>query len=171
MENENDGSQGGTAYIEFVSEVDLEKALFYHDEHYGESNSVDCCSALNSCLQARRDWRFSRSQRKKWNRTLEHYVRRITVVEITMKVEIPEHACDLDRVRRSFCRRSIQSKTSPLGSRSRSPKERDTRRYPPREEMNGDNGGGSYQRRPRYNEGKSRFFQIELNLMGLFNVV
>lgn len=41
-----------------------------------------------------------------------------------------------------------------LGSRSRSPKERDTRRYPPRDETNGDSSGGSYPRRPRYNEGK-----------------
>jgi hypothetical protein len=40
------------------------------------------------------------------------------------------------------------------GSRSRSPKDRDTRRYPPRDEMNGDNTGNSYPRRPRYNEGK-----------------
>ncbi|CAF0995740.1 unnamed protein product [Adineta steineri] len=38
LDNENDNNnQGGTAYIEFVSEVDLEKALFYHDEHYGSS--------------------------------------------------------------------------------------------------------------------------------------
>lgn len=41
-----------------------------------------------------------------------------------------------------------------LGSRSRSPKDRDTRRYPPRDETNGDNAGGAYQRRPRHNEGK-----------------
>ncbi|UJR36928.1 hypothetical protein I4U23_029640 [Adineta vaga] len=37
LDNDNDNSMGGTAYIEFVSEVDLEKALFYHDEHYGSS--------------------------------------------------------------------------------------------------------------------------------------
>jgi hypothetical protein len=36
LDNDNDNNQGGTAYIEFVSEVDLEKALFYHDEHYGK---------------------------------------------------------------------------------------------------------------------------------------
>lgn len=36
-ENDNNSNQGGTAYIEFVSEVDLEKALFFHDEHYGSS--------------------------------------------------------------------------------------------------------------------------------------
>jgi hypothetical protein len=36
LDNDNDNNQGGTAYIEFLSEVDLEKALFYHDEHYGK---------------------------------------------------------------------------------------------------------------------------------------
>ena len=36
LDNDSDSNQGGTAYIEFVSEVDLEKALFYHDEHYGK---------------------------------------------------------------------------------------------------------------------------------------
>jgi hypothetical protein len=41
----------------------------------------------------------------------------------------------------------------PLGSRSRSPKEREMRRYPPRDDMNGDNNGGSFGRRPRHNEG------------------
>jgi hypothetical protein len=43
LENDNDNNnnnQGGTAYIEFVSEVDLEKALFYHDEHYGKYSSL-----------------------------------------------------------------------------------------------------------------------------------
>jgi hypothetical protein len=43
------------------------------------------------------------------------------------------------------------------GSRSRSPKDRDTRRYPPRDDTNGDNTGNSYPRRPRYNEGKTTF--------------
>ncbi len=37
LDNDTDNNLGGTAYIEFVSEVDLEKALFYHDEHYGSS--------------------------------------------------------------------------------------------------------------------------------------
>ncbi|CAF0948168.1 unnamed protein product [Adineta ricciae] len=37
LDNDNDSNMGGTAYIEFVSEVDLEKALFFHDEHYGSS--------------------------------------------------------------------------------------------------------------------------------------
>ncbi len=37
LDNDNDNNLGGTAYIEFVSEVDLEKALFYHDEHYGKN--------------------------------------------------------------------------------------------------------------------------------------
>mgnify|MGYP001025090867 CR=1 FL=1 len=37
LDNDNDNSLGGTAFIEFVSEVDLEKALFFHDEHYGSS--------------------------------------------------------------------------------------------------------------------------------------
>ncbi len=36
LDNDTDSNVGGTAYIEFVSEVDLEKALFFHDEHYGK---------------------------------------------------------------------------------------------------------------------------------------
>ena len=51
------------------------------------------------------------------------------------------------------------------GSRSRSPKDRDTRRYPPRDDTNGDNPGNSYPRRPRYNEGKFPMkISIELTL-------
>jgi RNA recognition motif-containing protein len=70
---------------------------------------------------------------------------------------IQDQEFDHDHVRLLFF---SSSKTfnieNPSGSRSRSPKDRDTRRYPPRDDnTNGDNTGNSYPRRPRYNEGKS----------------
>ncbi|CAF4781122.1 unnamed protein product, partial [Rotaria magnacalcarata] len=117
LDNDNDSNQGGTAYIEFVSEVDLEKALFYHDEHYGSS--------------------------------------RLEIQPITKK-EMESEIASLrskDNRRRDYYDGDTRSRArSRSRSRSRSPKDRDTRRYPPRDETNGDNTGGSYPRRPRYNE-------------------
>jgi len=122
LDNDNDSSnQGGTAYIEFVREVDLEKALFFHDEHFGSSRleiQPIPKKEMESDIGA---------LRSKDNRRRDYY--------------------------EGESRSRVRSRSR---SRSRSPKERDNRRYQPRDEMNGDNNGGgpggSYPRRPRFNE-------------------
>jgi hypothetical protein len=75
-----------------------------------------------------------------------------------MVVVIQDQELDHDHVRLIFflcLSLNTFNIENPSGSRSRSPKDRDTRRYPPRDDTNGDNTGNSYPRRPRYNEGKS----------------
>jgi hypothetical protein len=67
---------------------------------------------------------------------------------------IQDQELDQDHVRLIYYYIFNYINNSFSGSRSRSPKDRDTRRYPQRDDTNGDNTGNTYQRRPRYNEGK-----------------
>ncbi|CAF0764338.1 unnamed protein product [Didymodactylos carnosus] len=119
-----DGMICGPAFIEFLSEIDLEKALFYHDEHFG-----------NSRLDIQR---ISKKEME------------MEISALKQKDRRGRGSSDEGRLRRSRSRsrsrdRDIRSGGGGRNYQSRMNQDDD-------DGTNGNTNVSSYQRRPRYNE-------------------